>query len=254
MVQSHGKVASKNSKRRDPRIVAAVIEKMEERVLFNAFTPGDLVVYRVGTGTGALGSASTAVFLDEYSPNGTLVQSIAMPTTAGGGYNPLTASGSATSEGNLTLSQNGENLVLTGYDATTGVAGIASTLSTGTLTTGTVTASPNGALAILTIATTNGMINGQQVTISGVGNVPNGTYFLSVNSSTKINLYTNAGLTTGQAASGTFTTGGTGDSGITNSPREVGIVSAAGTVNTTTTSWASLSGNNIRSGERRWNQ
>ena len=35
------------------------------------FTPGNLVAYRVGTGTGAL-----PVFLDEYRVDGTLVQSL----------------------------------------------------------------------------------------------------------------------------------------------------------------------------------
>ena len=33
-----------------------------------AFTAGNLVVYRVGTGTGNLVNTGNAVFLDEYSP------------------------------------------------------------------------------------------------------------------------------------------------------------------------------------------
>lgn len=46
------------------------------------FTPGNLVVYRVGTGSGSLSSVGTPVFLDEYTPLGTLVQSIALPAVA----------------------------------------------------------------------------------------------------------------------------------------------------------------------------
>src|SRR6476646_382680 len=36
-----------------------------------AFTPGDLVVYRVGDGSASLTGIATAVFLDEYTPAGT---------------------------------------------------------------------------------------------------------------------------------------------------------------------------------------
>src|SRR5690242_589471 len=43
------------------------------------FAPGNLVVVRVGTGSGALSSAAAPVFLDEYTPAGSLVQTIPMP-------------------------------------------------------------------------------------------------------------------------------------------------------------------------------
>ncbi len=46
-----------------------------------AFAPGSVVVYRIGDGASALTSAGTPVFLDEYAVNGTLLQSIALPTT-----------------------------------------------------------------------------------------------------------------------------------------------------------------------------
>src|SRR4051812_24363275 len=68
------------------------------------FTLGNLVVYRVGDGSAALAATATAVFLDEYTPTGTLVQSIAMPTVVSGANKRLTASGTATTEGFLTLS------------------------------------------------------------------------------------------------------------------------------------------------------
>lgn len=91
------------------------------------FTAGDIAVYRVGSGSGALSSAATAVFIDEYSASGTLVQSIAMPTLAGAGSFALTASGTATSEGLMTLSADGKSLVLTGYNAAVGTTAVAST-------------------------------------------------------------------------------------------------------------------------------
>ncbi|HUA49049.1 MAG TPA: hypothetical protein VMA77_27690, partial [Solirubrobacteraceae bacterium] len=95
------------------------------------FIPGDLVVYRVGNG-GALSSTAAPVFLDEYSPTGSLLGSIAMPTApvtppAAGANGALVASGSAGSEGLLTLSPDGTTLGLTGYDAAVGTTKIAST-------------------------------------------------------------------------------------------------------------------------------
>src|SRR5215468_7243452 len=93
------------------------------------FTPGNLVVYRVGTGSGSLVNTGNPVFLDEFTPAGALVQSIALPTSASGGNQPLIASGTATSEGLLTRSSDGLYLVLAGYNApipTTGLAGTSS--------------------------------------------------------------------------------------------------------------------------------
>jgi uncharacterized repeat protein (TIGR01451 family) len=94
-----------------------------------AFTPGNLVVYRVGTGSGALGTSAAAVFLDEYTPGGTLVQTIAMPTAVAGSNKRLTAAGSSTSEGLLTRSADGQYLVLAGYDADVGTANVSGTTS-----------------------------------------------------------------------------------------------------------------------------
>jgi len=81
------------------------------------FTPGNLVVYRVGDGTTALVNTGNAVFLDEYTPAVALVQSVPLPTTSSGANKRLVASGTATSEGLLTLSPNGQYLALTGYDS-----------------------------------------------------------------------------------------------------------------------------------------
>lgn len=91
------------------------------------FTPGNLVVYRIGTGAAALTSASNEVFLDEYTPAGTLVQSIALPTAASGDQNPLTANGTSTSEGFLTRSADGRYLVLPGYGVAPGTASVSGT-------------------------------------------------------------------------------------------------------------------------------
>ena len=95
---------------------------LEDRVVPAAFTPGDIVVYRVGDGTATnfVTSKTNAVFLDEYSPSGTLVQSIPLPTTASAGSNPLTQNTSSGAQGFLADSADGHYLYLAGYDAVPG--------------------------------------------------------------------------------------------------------------------------------------
>jgi len=93
------------------------------------FTPGNLVIYRVGDGAAALTSAGTAVFLDEYTPSGALVQSIPIPTTTSGANRRLVASGTATTEGQLTRSVDGLCLVLPGYDAALATASLTTSTS-----------------------------------------------------------------------------------------------------------------------------
>jgi hypothetical protein len=95
------------------------------------FTAGNLVVEQIGDGTTTLNSAAAPVFVNEYTPSGTLVQSIPMPTSVNGSNLRLTDSGSATSDGYLNLSTNGQYLTLTGYNAAVGTASVASTSTTG---------------------------------------------------------------------------------------------------------------------------
>ncbi len=87
-----------------------------------AFTAGNLAVYRVGDG-GTLVNTGNAVFIDEYSPSGALVQSIALPTVVAGANKQLIASGTAASEGLLTRSVDGQCLWLTGYARDVGGTG-----------------------------------------------------------------------------------------------------------------------------------
>ncbi len=78
-------------------------------------TPGDLLIYRVGDGSTKLSATGDPVFLDEYTPSGTLVQSFEAPTSPSGANYALFASGKATSEGMLTLSADGQFVTFTGY-------------------------------------------------------------------------------------------------------------------------------------------
>jgi len=93
------------------------------------FTAGNLVIYRVGDGVASLVNKGNPVFLDEYATNGTLVQSIMLPTNAVGASYPLIASGTATSEGLVTRSADGRYLVFMGYGTTMGGSSLSGTTS-----------------------------------------------------------------------------------------------------------------------------
>ncbi|WP_375417973.1 IPT/TIG domain-containing protein [uncultured Hymenobacter sp.] len=94
------------------------------------FRPGNIVVARVGDGSEILSGAAAAVFLDEYTPDGTLVRTIDLPTSVSGNNRILTASGTATSELNLTRSADGRYLVLAGYGAAPGTPAIGASETT----------------------------------------------------------------------------------------------------------------------------
>jgi hypothetical protein len=95
----------------------------------SGITEGNLIVTQVGDGSATLSNAATAVFIREFTVAGASVQTLGLPTSVIGANRRLTMSGTATSEGALTLSGNGLFAALSGYDANTGTASIASTNS-----------------------------------------------------------------------------------------------------------------------------
>ena len=92
----------------------------------NAYTPGNLVIDRIGNGSTALTSASAPIFLDQYTTAGVFVSSNAVPTS---GASELVDAGNSTLEGELTLSPDGTKLVFVGYNVASGISSIAGTLS-----------------------------------------------------------------------------------------------------------------------------
>ncbi|HWD94184.1 MAG TPA: immunoglobulin domain-containing protein [Verrucomicrobiae bacterium] len=89
--------------------------------LAQPFTQGNIVVDRVGDGSAALSGAGAAVFFDQYTPSGTFVSTVAIPTN---GANALVDTGNSTTEGFVSLSPSGTNLVFGGYNVPLGTAGL----------------------------------------------------------------------------------------------------------------------------------
>ena len=152
------------------------------------FTAGDLAVLQVGTGSGALTSASTALFINEFSPTvqNDLVQQIAIPAGGTG----LTLSGTATSEGELTLSTDGSILTFGGYASASGVSGIAS--STATRQIGVINA--NGQFSMVANTTTNMQGNNIRGVVSDGQNywisAPTGVFYQAHGSTTPVKIGT----------------------------------------------------------------
>lgn len=113
------------------RLMALMVVALAGSALAAPFGQGNLVVVRVGTAgsTSTLNNSAHAAFLEEYTPSGLLVQTLPMPTSTSGANRRLTISGSATTEGTLTLSANRQFLTIGGYDADVGTSSIGTTTS-----------------------------------------------------------------------------------------------------------------------------
>ncbi len=114
--------SSTGNPRTDTNVTAtiSVAAEFEPKPLAD-FTPGNVVVYRVGDGTGALAGSATRVFLDEIDgTTGALVQSIPLPIVEDGANKRCTASGTATAEGMLSRSADRGYLVGGCYDQNLG--------------------------------------------------------------------------------------------------------------------------------------
>ena len=119
------------SRRKNPRATDRVMqgshqprmEALESRQVLAAFTAGNLVVERIGNGATVLGSAAIDVAVQEFSPAGTAVQTIAFGSTTGAA-DLLTDSGSSTSNGYFNA-YNGF-VSVPGYNSAAGTASVSS--------------------------------------------------------------------------------------------------------------------------------
>jgi hypothetical protein len=100
--------------------IAAVGFGQQRAVQAAPITPGNLVIYRAGSGTNSLTNTGNNVFLDEYTTAGSLVQSIAITATGTG--TKLISAGLSTSEGALAISADGRWIGFSGYNNTVGGA------------------------------------------------------------------------------------------------------------------------------------
>jgi hypothetical protein len=79
------------------------------------FTPGNLAVERLGDGTQTLTTSGNTIFLDEFTTNGTAVQSIQIPSS---GPFAVIEDGTTSVGGGMTRSSDGQLLCFPGYNTT----------------------------------------------------------------------------------------------------------------------------------------
>src|SRR5262245_58446036 len=85
-----------------------------------SFFPTNLVVLRVGDGVGTLVNTGNPFFLDQFTTSGGLLNSVAIPSTGAGA---LVLNGTATAEGALSRSANGQYLTFGAYNRAVGGSG-----------------------------------------------------------------------------------------------------------------------------------
>jgi len=146
-------------------------------------------VVRIGDGSAALTGNATPVFVEERKvADGTLLGTLSMPTSANGSNARFTDSGTATSDGALSLSVDGRFLSLAGYDAAVGTAGVAGLASS---TTNRVIGRINAAGNIDTSTRFNTAFNANNIRsavsldgsgfwASGAGGATGGAWFISL--------------------------------------------------------------------------
>jgi hypothetical protein len=100
--------------------VAALIWSVPVVCEAGTISPGNVVVFRAGSGANLLVNTGNDVFLDEYTKAGSLVQSIAINSTGTG--TKLVVAGNSTAEGGLTISPDGKWIGFAGYNSSTGAA------------------------------------------------------------------------------------------------------------------------------------
>ena len=150
------------------------------------FTSGNLVVLKVGDGTTALTSSGSPVFLQEFSTTGTLVNTIAYPTT---GINPVCISGTASSEGQLSRSPDGTSVCMAGYKTTPPYTSSLSSTTSNIINRVVVSVDHTGTVS--TVATTSTAFSGNNIRSAvsdGAGNYwavggTTGVYYFGATSS-----------------------------------------------------------------------
>ena len=103
------------------RLLTIFLTAMGAFSAFAQFAPGNLAVYRYGNGVAPMSNGTRVpVFVDEYTPAGVFVKSIAIPQTASGGNYGfeglgLKSDGTFENEGYPVLSKDGSTFSVIGY-------------------------------------------------------------------------------------------------------------------------------------------
>jgi hypothetical protein len=111
------------------------------------FEPGNLSVLRIGTATSTLASSGDPVFIDEYTTNGVLTNSVTIPIS---GPTSLIIGGTASSEGAISRSADSNFIVMVGYNTALPYSSSLSSSTSANVPRGIVTIDFNGNFNFIT--------------------------------------------------------------------------------------------------------
>ncbi|MFT4839908.1 MAG: hypothetical protein ACI8UD_000903 [Planctomycetota bacterium] len=163
------------------------------------FTPGNVVVLRVGDPVLTLSSSASPVFIDEWNTTtNTLVQSLEIPNSQTGAVPSFSQRGFSSSEGGLTVSADGRYLILAGYDRMIGASNPGAELSA---TTNRVVARVDILTGLVDTSTT--LSDAYDAgTFRGATSLDGSSFWLGGSSSNGAVRYATVGATTSQEVSG----------------------------------------------------
>jgi hypothetical protein len=159
-------------------LTLALISSLPSLVSAAAFSAGDLAIVRLGDGAQTLGSSGNTAFIDDYTTGGTFAGSVQLPDS---GPSSLIVSGSATSEGALSLSGDGHSLTIAGYNTARPFSGSLAGSSSSSVPRGIGLISANGTYTLA--ATTTSQFSGNNIR-SGVTDGANNFWGVGATSGT----------------------------------------------------------------------
>ena len=142
-------------------LATAVTMSAASSVFASAISAGDVVVLQQGDGTSTLANTGNSVALLDYNTSGAVQQTIAIPST---GTSGLLQSGTASSEGAISLAGDGSVITVSGYSPANGTG------TTTSLTSSTAAAAPRayGTVSVATGTYTFGSTYGSNYSANNI--------------------------------------------------------------------------------------
>ncbi len=131
--------------------IASLLFIQTVQVYSQTLTSGNIVVLRIGDSTTTLASTGNTLALDQFTGSGTYVNSVIFPKT---GSSAICLSGTATSEGGLTLSSNFTSVNMAGYKTAAPYASSVSATTTATVNRAIANITASGTFSIPTLTAT----------------------------------------------------------------------------------------------------
>jgi Secretion system C-terminal sorting domain len=124
---------------------------------YGQFSAGNVVVMQIGNGVSTLTSQGNPIILNEYNSSGTLTYSVVIPST---GTNAMALRGNATSEGYMSKSSDGSNIVFGAYMQALPSTSVLNTSAASAISRGVAVVNAAGVFSIAASSNVTGIASG----------------------------------------------------------------------------------------------